>query len=222
LYELFTKLAKFILQEVHQLQNVKNQILIKLELIQGYLLYRRVMDTEVMLSQLEDEIKVHLNVESALGVRTKFQTKALPQLYLNVKEENTSFAVVSAQVTHGSTKLPVLLTLDDDTRLEKVKFDSEEKNKSIQLDSAIQNLILTTVFHIELSQPKDKLANEELAPYLTTLLSQQNGPWMTRILALLMNIKLESTHRRTVERSLKQCEDIVHHINSDQVAVHHR
>lgn len=63
--------------------------------------------------------------------------------------------------------------------------------------------------YIQKSQPKDKLANEELMPYLTTLLYQEQGPWPIRISVLLENITNEATHKRTVERSLKQCEEIM-------------
>lgn len=45
-------------------------------------------------------------------------------------------------------------------------------------------------------------------PYLVTLLEQEHGPWAIRIAALLSNILFESTHKRTVERSLKQCEQV--------------
>lgn len=58
------------------------------------------------------------------------------------------------------------------------------------------------------SQPKDNLADEELTPFLTTLLYQNSGPWASRITTLLLNIGLESTHKRTVDRSLKQCEEV--------------
>lgn len=62
---------------------------------------------------------------------------------------------------------------------------------------------------IEVGQAKDNLVEEELKAYLTTLLYQDNGPWAVRFATLLANIKLEAHHKRTVERSLKQCEDLM-------------
>lgn len=59
------------------------------------------------------------------------------------------------------------------------------------------------------SQPKDNLADEEVTPYLTTLLYQPHGAWASRVTTLLLNIAQESNHKRTVERSLKQCEEVV-------------
>lgn len=62
------------------------------------------------------------------------------------------------------------------------------------------------------------MADEELSPFLTTLLHQQHGPWATRITSLLLNIRLESTHRRTVERSLRQCEEVVNLLSKQSSA----
>lgn len=62
---------------------------------------------------------------------------------------------------------------------------------------------------MEIGQAKDNLVEEELKAYLTTLLYQDHGPWAVRFATLLANIKLEATHKRTVERSLKQCEDLM-------------
>lgn len=42
------------------------------------------------------------------------------------------------------------------------------------------------------------------------MLYQTHGPWASRIATLLQNITLEATHKRTVERSLKQCEEVAH------------
>lgn len=75
---------------------------------------------------------------------------------------------------------------------------------------------------MEISQPKDELATEELRPYISLLLNQEHGPWAIRLCSLSCNIKYESTHRRTVERSLKQCEELVTSIDSNNVPVRQR
>lgn len=51
---------------------------------------------------------------------------------------------------------------------------------------------------------------------------QSHGPWLTRINTLLSNIKLESTHRRTVERSLRQCEEVLSLINGPETSISYR
>ena len=75
---------------------------------------------------------------------------------------------------------------------------------------------------METSQPKDELVTEELKPYISFLLNQEHGPWAIRLGTLSSNIKYESNHRRTVERSLKQCEEIVATMDSDQIPVRQR
>lgn len=75
---------------------------------------------------------------------------------------------------------------------------------------------------IQKSQPKDRLANEELEPYLTALLYQTHGPWPSRLTTLLMNIHMEASHKRTVDRSLRQCEEISNLIKSSDVPLYQR
>lgn len=60
-------------------------------------------------------------------------------------------------------------------------------------------------------------------PYLTTLMYQEQGPWPIRISVLLENITMEATHKRTVERSFKQCEEILKLVTTpDSVSNFHR
>lgn len=73
-----------------------------------------------------------------------------------------------------------------------------------------------------MSQPKDKLADEELEPFLTSLLGQTNGPLPVRLATLLTQVRLESNHKRTVDRALKQCESLVQSMNSDGTPLYQR
>lgn len=76
-------------------------------------------------------------------MRTKFQQKALPQLSLKI---NGNFENLSSNnETHCKTLLPKLLKHDDDVRLEKVLFQSEEENTIAEIPSLIQLLVLATV-----------------------------------------------------------------------------
>lgn len=196
-------------EKLNHIQKSRGTFLIKLEIIQTLLTYRRINKIESSLQELKAEYGIETVVEGILGVRTKFQQKALPQLHLSVKQEkNTLFSVPSLS-THGSTKLTNLLVLDDEVRLEKIRYCDAKYNQFQELDSTVQNLLLVVLKMLEISQPKDKLADEELQPYLSVLLNQQNGPWIIRLNSLITNIKLESNHKRTVERSLRQCEELV-------------
>ncbi|CAO1404711.1 unnamed protein product [Diamesa serratosioi] len=190
------------------------RFLIQLEIISAFMIFRRSQKVETMLNELKDLFQIETVVEGILGMRTKFQQKALPQLFLSIKQTTKELSK-SPMETHKNTTLAGLLKHEDDTRLEKIKYMSEEHNTMEQLDSAIQNLILITVKFLELSQPKDKLADEELEPYLMVLINQEYGPWILRLDTLQLNIKLESNHRRTVERSLRQSEELVAGVGTD-------
>lgn len=209
LYEKLLKVQQILsLEKLEEISNLRFRFLVQLEIISVFLIYRRVHKVEDLLRQLKQFYHIEMVEEGVLGLRTKWQQKALPQFHVSIQQSNNELAL-SSKDTHGGSKLTELLKLNDDTRLEIVKFLDDKQNVLQQLSSTIQNLVLISVRHLEVSQPKDKLADEEIQPYLRILLTQENGPWIVRLDALLMNIKLESNHRRTVERSLRQCEDLV-------------
>lgn len=214
LYEKLTKIQKILTPEkLEEITNLRFRFLVQLEIISMFLIYRRVTKVEDLLKQLKESYQIDMIEEGILGMRTKWQQKALPQFHVSIQQSNNELGLSSAE-THGATKLTELLKLNDDTRLEIVKFLDEKHNDLQQLSSTIQNLVLISVRFLEISQPKDKLADEEVQPYVRILLTQENGPWILRLNALLLNIKLESNHRRTVERSLRQCEDLVIMMNN--------
>ncbi|XP_017840776.2 tetratricopeptide repeat protein 27 [Drosophila busckii] len=161
-----------------------------------------------MLDELCTHLQVELKVEGLLGLRTKFQQKALPQLCLKVLQAE-QLDLPTAQATNGNGKLPQLLLHEDDTRLERIRFIEPKDNEVMTLPSVLQALVLAKVKQLKRSQPKDRLADEQLEPYTQTLLYQQHGPLQVRQSALLLNCQQESGQRRTVERSWKQCEECV-------------
>jgi tetratricopeptide (TPR) repeat protein len=213
-YEKLLKIQKVLTAEkLLEITNLRYRFLVQLEILSVFLMYRRVHKVEDILKLLKENYQIDMIQEGLMGLRTKWQQKALPQFHVSIQQSNNELSL-SSNETHGETKLTELIKLDDDTRLEMVKFLEEKKNEFQQLSATIQNLVLLSVRHLIISQPKDKLADEEIQPYLRILLTQENGPWILRLDALRMNIKLESNHQRTVERSLRQCEDLVMMINN--------
>lgn len=200
-------------EKLQEVTNMRFRFLLNLEIIAMFLMYRRVHKVDELLKQLKEAYQVDMIEQGVLGMRTKWQQKPLPQFHVSIQQSNLELALPPTD-THGETKLTELLKLDDDTRLEMVKFLDEKQNERQQLSSTIQNLVLISVRYLEVSQPKDKLADEEIQPYLRILLTQENGPWIVRLDALLKNIKFEANHRRTVERSLRQCENLVMMLNN--------
>ncbi|XP_037033277.1 tetratricopeptide repeat protein 27 [Bradysia coprophila] len=214
-YDDFCVYSEELLKQLDNLPSIETRVLVLLEISQQYLAYKRVLKSEDHLTMARNLLNAKLDVTGALGMRTKFQQKPLPLLSLKIEGDFEKLA--SNDVTHSETLLPKLLRHDDDTRLEKVQFQSEEDNTIKEIPSLIQLLVLATVHHIQKSQPKDRLANEELEPYLMTLLYQTKGPWSSRIATLLMNINMEASHKRTVDRSLRQCEEISKIISATSV-----
>lgn len=216
LYSEFVKTSDIILSSIDTIDCIETKVTVLLEICQGYLHYQRINHAEKYLTKAKEILHIQLNVEGLLGRRTKYQEKPLPQMVLRVQfDDATEFKWPDAKETHQSTSLPLLLALNDDLRLERITFVNEDDNQIFNVPAIIQLLILSQIKFIQRSQPKDKLADEELQPYLTTLLYQDSGPWPTRITCLLENILNEANHKRTVDRSLKQCEQLLTQLNPD-------
>lgn len=75
-----------------------------------------------------------------LGVRTKYQQKPLPQLNLKV---DIGIEFPKSNITHNATILPDLLKLDDDVRLERIRFLTDEDNSTEELPSIVQVYLLS-------------------------------------------------------------------------------
>ncbi|XP_059057052.1 tetratricopeptide repeat protein 27 [Achroia grisella] len=182
------------------------QILLCLEIGQGFLIYARIHKVDEYLTKAQTLAGLKLELTGILGKRTKFQQQSLPQLAL-FSELDLKVDRPTAEESHGTSELPPEIELQDDVRLNKINY-SEKINQAV-LPSLEQILCLLTVQYIQKSQPKDDLMMEELQPYIEAVLSQKSGAWPTRVAALLIRCKLESGHKRTVERAMLQCETIV-------------
>ncbi|XP_030565767.1 tetratricopeptide repeat protein 27 [Drosophila novamexicana] len=209
LYEQFKLAAVELRPHVTAFAQKELQALLLLELANGYLQFHRSDLACQTLDELCKHLQVELTVEGLLGVRTKFQQKPLPQLCLKVVQQSVDLGLPTALLSNAQTALPQLLLLEDDTRLERIRFIEPKDNEVMTLPSVLQALVLAKVKQLKRSQPKDRLADEQLEPYTQTLLYQQHGPLQVRQAALLLNCQQESGQRRTVERSWKQCEECV-------------
>nr|XP_016930887.2 tetratricopeptide repeat protein 27 [Drosophila suzukii] len=216
LYEQFKAAAGRLQAQINQFESRELQSLLLLELANGYLQFHRSEIASQLLDELCNHLQVELKVEGLLGVRTKFQQKALPQLCLKVEHLKEQQTLPAAILTNEKTKLPKLLLLEDDTRLERIRFVELKDNEVMTLPSVLQALVLAKVKQLKRSQPKDRLADEQLEPYTQTLIYQEHGPFQVRQAALLLNCLQESGQRRTVERSWKQCEECVKLLDSSE------
>ncbi|EDW79604.1 uncharacterized protein Dwil_GK20574 [Drosophila willistoni] len=217
LYEQFKSLATTLKAQIKSFTSPELQSLLFLELANGYLQFHRSNIAADILDEMCTHLRVELKVEGLLGVRTKFQQKPLPQLCLKVVQLAEGEPTLPLAVTtNAKTKLPKLLLLEDDTRLERIRFIEPKDNDVMTLPSILQALVLAKVKQLKRSQPKDRLADEQLEPYTQTLLYQEHGPLQVRQAALLLNCHQEANQRRTVERSWKQCEECVKLLDANE------
>lgn len=114
--------------------------LLRLEIAQGYLAYRRAWRADEHMDEARSALTVKVDVEGFLGKRTKWQETALPQLALRV--DYGDVVSQSAAVTHALNELPCLLSLDDEVRLERVTFEREEDNRTLELPAIVQQFVL--------------------------------------------------------------------------------
>lgn len=116
-----------------------------LEITVWQLHFKRIFTAKEKLQMAQQLLDVNITIEGKLGVRTKFQQKPVPQLMLRVDSPNGDIVdIPSIESPIAPAKLPALLQLDDDTRLEKIQFVNEEDNVITRTKSIIQAFILST------------------------------------------------------------------------------
>lgn len=122
-----------------------SKVICLLEITAWQLHYKRVLTAKEKLQLAQQTLDVNITIEGKLGVRTKYQQKPLPQLMLRVDSPNGDvIACPSIESPVAPVKLPALLQLDDDVRLEKIQFVNEEDNLITKTKSIVQALILGT------------------------------------------------------------------------------
>ena len=151
----------------------------------------------------------------AMGKRTKFQQHDLAQMTLDISSRDK-------EVSKTENKdLPLDVKLDDEVRLEKVKFADRDSEKNFNLDVLDQAILLSAFFLKLKVQPKDSLTQEEVMPYLEPILTSKTTSWAMKMSALLSRSKLESDSRRTVERSMLQIEELVDSVRLPKAEASH-
>lgn len=149
LYDSLSTISDEIMQRLETaMPDIETRTLLVLEIASIQLHYRRVWLAEKTLQTAAKHLNATVHIEGRLGVRTKFQQKALPQLLLRIETDGT-IALDAAAVTHTTSidnQIPALLQLDDDTRLERVKFVDAADNDVINVCSVLQSLILNKLY----------------------------------------------------------------------------
>lgn len=115
------------------LQSTYSEALFNLEVAQFYFHYKRIEYSEKYLAHVENIAKVKMELQGAMGKRTKYQQDEKPQLFLkvNVEKEDTF-------ETRTCNNLPKSLDLNDDLRLERIQFSEfQDEIKLGALEEAI-------------------------------------------------------------------------------------
>ncbi|XP_071441326.1 tetratricopeptide repeat protein 27 isoform X2 [Hetaerina americana] len=180
-----------------------------------YLYYFEVQKSNECLQAASQGAGIEISLGGALGVRTRYQTTDIAQLTLNVKLNRPPEDQDVQNLSSIEQDLPKDLHLNDEVRLDQIKFLNNDECELPGLKPLDQAVIFGHYVLKMKSQPKDKLADEELLAYITCLLSQPRV-WCLQLTALLERCRLESNHSRTVERSMMQAQVLVDSIKADR------
>lgn len=147
LFNAINKLSENLTANLNELDSidVDSKVICLLEITTWQLHYKRVSCAKEKLQMAQQMLDVNITIEGKLGVRTKYQQKPLPQLMLRVDSPNGDVVEIPPiESPVAPVKLPMLLQLDDDVRLEKIQFVNEEDNVITRTKSIVQALILGT------------------------------------------------------------------------------
>ncbi|XP_039301012.1 tetratricopeptide repeat protein 27-like, partial [Nilaparvata lugens] len=177
-----------------------------LEIAHAYLNYSQVSRSEKEMKAAFELMDMEVSFIGALGKRTFFQQKELPQLTIDLKVKERELSNEDVNVIEKCVKnVPYNIPLNDEVSMDGIHFSDPSSAKFPQLSAVQQAALLALFVHLQKSRPKDELQNEELTPYLTCLLSQPRF-WSFQTSALRLRSLLEKESSRRVDRSLKQLE----------------
>ncbi|XP_015179138.1 PREDICTED: tetratricopeptide repeat protein 27 [Polistes dominula] len=198
----------------HILQSTFCKVLFNLEVAQFYFYYKRIEYSERYLARSEEIAQIKMKLQGAMGKRTKYQEEEKPQLFLKVNVEKEV-----ALETRSCKNLPKSLDLNDEVRLERIQFSTiQDETKLGVLGEAI---VLARHTQLQLSQPRDKLTDEEIIPYVIKVIDNTKN-WSLKITALCRRCTYEANDKRTVERSMLQAEYLLKEIHDCNVPVTER
>ncbi|KAG5332334.1 TTC27 protein, partial [Acromyrmex heyeri] len=136
------------------------KLLFNLEAGTFYLYYKRSQNSEKHLEHAQKIAGLKLNLEGAMGKRTKYQQEEKPQLYLKIEINKDTFPSIDCE------NVPRSLSLNDfdDLKLDCIEFsEPKEETKLGMIEEAI---ILGKYVQLQLCQPTYELTDEEIRPYL--------------------------------------------------------
>lgn len=194
------------------------RLLFHLECIHVCQYYYHFQEAEVHLSMAKKLAGLEVDLTGALGKRTRFQTEDRAQLFLKVERTEGSGSGFQEDPIPG---LPKDLQLDDDTILNHINFKDTGIDEIPKLSGIEQALIISLCLEHKRKCPKDALLNEELAPFVVSVLRQPQY-WSIQTQALAVRCQLEKEKRRTVERAMMQMQTLVDGFHDKTCPTNHR
>lgn len=122
------------IKELDILKDSLCELLFNLEAAQFYLYYRRTQNSEKHLECAQSLAGLTLDLQGAMGKRTKYQHVEKAQLYLNVQISKDIIPSIDCK------DIPKSLDLNDELRLENIEFS--EHKEEIKLGSWEEAIIL--------------------------------------------------------------------------------
>ena len=126
-----------LIQQISELDLLKDAALetvFNVEVANFYLSYLRIQSSEKYLENASTTAQLTLELEGALGKRTKYQQQEKAQLYLKAKVDKVLFPHRTCE------SLPKVINLSDDLRLEKIEFT--EKTETVVLGSTEEAIVM--------------------------------------------------------------------------------
>ncbi|XP_011635391.1 tetratricopeptide repeat protein 27 [Pogonomyrmex barbatus] len=206
-----------LIMEINNLDILKEdplcKLLFNLETARFYLYYRRIQNSEEHLECAQRIASLRLNLEGAMGKRTRYQQEEKAQLYLNIEMDKDIFPSINCE------HVPKSVNLNDELRLEHIEFS--DYKEEIKLGAVEEAIILAKYVQLQLCQPKHKLTDEEIRPYLIKVVENTKN-WSLKMTSLYYRCLLESDDKRTVERSMMQAESLLKDYNDIKAPVARR
>ncbi|KAI3383360.1 hypothetical protein SNEBB_004072 [Seison nebaliae] len=219
-----------------QLDNDPNEttklhyLFLKLQLA---LIYCRYDEAKDLLEKCNNELKFHIELDGALGRRTKYQQKDVAQLYIKLNRMNLEEGMENLEsnfknFSFGSQEEYLEnLALNDDTVLEKINFANKCIGKDQPFEKIEEKLYSYWCWLIrKKSEAKDEIFNEESLTYLNFILlpmKDENGEkrfcWPIMFICLLERCWLESDSPRRLQRTFLQIENLLESLNNHKISI---
>ena len=227
------KLYEILLQSLNSIEN--NDVLLSqtkyrditalfhLESLHIHLYYYDVGKARSHFVSAASTLGMKMSITGALGKRTKWQKNYLPQLVLKVEYDEKTITNDEDKLTPSflSADLPKDLTLNDDTRLNKINYINEDEDIIPDLKPIEQALVLADLILKRRSQARDIQLDEESKAYIWALLQYPKN-WSIQMSSLFLRSKIESGDSRAMERSMNQFEELVNTVSREQPSRYER